>query len=85
MNIQSISRNLRADKYGTSVSAVLADMAKLRDNAHAFNVGDENIETRIMADCVYNYFCYLVKRCLGALLHSHDDGVKRKILDKDEL
>lgn len=80
VNVQSISRNLRADKYGTSVLAVLEDMARLRDNAHAFNVGSENVEARIMADCVNNYFRYLVRRCLAVLLHSRDDGIKGKIL-----
>ena len=52
---------------GTSVMAVLDDMSQLRDNAHAFNVGDENVEARIMADCVHNYFRYLLKRCLVVL------------------
>ena len=80
VNVQSISRNLRADKYGTSVMAVLDDMSQLRDNAHAFNVGDENVEARIMADCVHNYFRYLLKRCLVVLLHSKDDRIKSKIL-----
>jgi hypothetical protein len=82
VNIQSISRALRADKYGTSVMGCLNDMNRLRDNAHAFNPGKENVETRIMADCVFNYFAYLVKRCLTALLHSRDDGIKRKVLEQ---
>ena len=59
---------------------VLDDMTRLRDNARAFNVGDANVETRILADCVACSFRYLVRRCLVVLQHSSDEGVKRKIL-----
>ncbi len=83
MNLQVISRKLRADKYSTKVTPILEDMKKVRDNAHAYNVGDENIELRLMADATYNYFHYLIKRCVTALMYSNDTGVKEKVLDPE--
>ena len=85
MNLQQITRNLRTDKYGTRIALVLLDMKKVRDNAHAYNVGDENIETRLMADATYNYFHYLVKRCITALMQSKDEGVKKKVMEHGDL
>ena len=58
-------------------------MKKIRDNAHAYNVGDENIELRLMADATYNYFHYLIKRCITALMYSKDAGIKEKVLDPE--
>ena len=85
VNLQLMARKVRSGQYGTSLVAVVQDMQRLRDNAHAFNVGDENIETRIMADCVANYFSYLIKKCLEALINSHDARLKEFILTAETL
>ena len=63
MNLGQISRNVRFDKYELNVAALLRDVDLVRLNAHAFNIGPENVETRILADCIVNFMRYLV-RCV---------------------
>ena len=83
--LQYMARKVRSGQYGMSFVAAVQDMQRLRENAHAFNVGDENIETRIMADCVANYFSYLLKTCLTGLLNSSDQRLKQFVLTAETI
>jgi hypothetical protein len=49
------------------VSAVLRDMDLIRGNAHAFNIGDEGYNIRVMVDYLRNYFRYCVRVFLTLL------------------
>lgn len=74
IDINKIEKRLSSDRYGCmsasggsaelAVNAILKDMTLLRDNAHTYNTGADNVEVRIMADCLLNYFKYIMKECL---------------------
>lgn len=55
------SSNSSAD---LAVGNIIRDLTLLRDNAHTYNTGKENVEVRIMADCLLNYFKFLLRECL---------------------
>lgn len=74
IDINKIEKRLNTDRYGSvgasggsaelAVSAIIKDMTLLRDNAHTYNTGAENVEVRIMADCLLHYFKYILRECL---------------------
>eukprot|EP01032_Pedospumella_encystans_P016544 gene16544-18873_t len=81
IDINKIEKRLNTDRYGClsssggsaelAVSAILKDLTLLRDNAHTYNTGAENVEVRIMADCLLHYFKYVLKECLVYLKTQH--------------
>lgn len=74
IDITKIEKRLNTDRYSSltscsgsadlAVGNILRDLTLLRDNAHTYNTGKENVEVRIMADCLLNYFKYLLRECL---------------------
>ena len=83
MYLSKISRSARSDKYGYNISMIIKDMKVLQDNAHAFNPGDENVEIRIMVDCIVHYFTYLIISCLNALLRTNEEAMKKLIFTSE--
>jgi hypothetical protein len=53
---------------------ILSDMELMRNNAHAYNVGAENIEVRICADAVRNFFRYIIRAPLKVVRSFGDDA-----------
>jgi hypothetical protein len=83
MDINKIEKKVQADRYPT-VNAIFADIELIRSNAHTYNVGENGVEVRIMADQLNNYFRYLIKICLLELYLGHyDDAVAAKVVTDD--
>jgi len=46
MNIHRMEKKVSNSRYD-SISSIMKDMQLIRDNAHAYNTGKENIEVRL--------------------------------------
>jgi hypothetical protein len=72
MDLAKITKNIKNNKYSiaetssasTAILSILHDMELIRTNAHTYNASPESVEIRIMADCLRNYFRYLLRVCL---------------------
>lgn len=71
------------EQYGLSCAAILADMQRLRDNAHAYNRDADSVELRIMADALLHYFQHLLRVSLLSLRVMGDDVLAAVLITAD--
>lgn len=79
IDLHSMSRKING-YFGVGIDVafqqILSDMDLMRDNAHTYNVGDANIEVRICADAIRNFFRYLIRSALKVVRDFGDDSFK---------
>lgn len=79
IDLHSMSRKING-YFGIGIDVafqqILSDMDLMRDNAHTYNVGDANIEVRICADAIRDFFRYLIRSALKVVRDFGDDAFK---------
>jgi hypothetical protein len=80
MDLSRIEKKVAGNRY-ESISAILADMSLIRDNAYAYNTDKDSIEVPIMADALVDYFKHLIRTAISDLYLAGDDNLADMLAD----
>ena len=72
ISLATIQKNIQNGQYQTLLD-LIQDFRLLRSNAHQYNEGQENIETRIMADTVVELAVGVIRRIVFEANDSEDE------------
>lgn len=72
---------LTAGNFDQSLQRILSDMDLMRDNAHLYNTGEANVEVRLSADAVRNFFRFLIRAALRMATQMGDKNFSGKLMD----
>ena len=75
-----MEKKIKGERY-TTLGSFLADIELIRDNCHAYNTGDENIEPRILADMLFDQAKYLLSVIAKEIREQYDAATNDAVVD----
>lgn len=84
MDLALVEKKIKGERY-TTLGSFLSDIELIRDNCHAYNTGDENIEPRILADMLFDQAKYLLSVIAKEIRENYDAATNDAVVDAPTL